>query len=185
MVSIILIMVMLCIARLASVYDRKLLLSGYIGVSPRLSAALVSSVLFPFSKSKNPPENRKRLTVLGLCLYTLTALCIALCVYNGLTLKPVKALEQFSMAPKGRGVEIETSTEYLNGMIAMGFFCFEAAAYLINSIGFFVSRAGTAGKKLAAGGVTLALAILAIVLFIFFMGRGVPDFWRQIQQAME
>lgn len=185
MVSIILIVVMLCVARLASVYDRKLLLSGYIGVSPRLSAALVSSVLFPLSKSKNPPENRKRLTVLGLCLYTLTALCIALCVYNGLTLKPIKALEQFSMAPKGRGVEIQTSTEYLNGMIAMVFFCFEAAAYLINSIGCFVSRAGTAGKKLAVGGVTLALAILAIVLFIFFMGRGVPDFWRQIQQAME
>ena len=68
---------------------------------------------------------------------------------------------------------------------AMGFFCFEAAAYLINSIGFFVSRAGTAGKKLAVGGVTLALAILAIVLVIFFIGRGVPDFWRQIQQAME
>ncbi len=183
MVSIILIVVMLCIARLASVYDRKLLLSGYIGVSPRLSAALVSSVLFPLSKSKNPPENRKRLTVLGLCLYTLTALCIALCVYNGLTLKPIKALEQFSMAPKG-GVEIQTSTEHLNGMIAMGFFYFEAAVYLINSIGFFVSRAGTAGKKLAAGGVTLALAILAIAGFVL-TSRTVPDFWRQIQQAME
>ena len=174
---------MLCISRFAAVYDERLLFSACINISQRTSRVLVSGVLLPLSKAKNPPENRQRLAVVGLIMYVLTAVCLLQCVYNGFTLEPIKELEQVHMTPRGRGVEIENSTEYLNGDIALVCFLFEAAVYLANGCRFFISRAGTPGKKAVVGLAVLVLAVLAAVLCVS-MGRIALDWLGRIRRAM-
>ena len=182
MTSVLLLMSMLCFCRLAAVYDEELLFPGFVNVSERTSKLLVSGVLLPMSKTPNPPDNRRKLAVAGLILYALTAACILQCVYNGLTLEPIESLEYTYYSHRG-GVITETSTEELNGNIAISCFCFEALVYLANSCRFFVKRAGTSDKKIAVGTVVLVLAVLAAI-FLAVSGRTMWDSWQKIRSAM-
>ena len=175
MTSVLLFMFMLCICRLAAVYDEQLLFPGFVNVSERTSKLLVSGVLLPMSKTPNPPDNRRKLAVAGLILYALTAACILQCVYNGLTLEPIESLEYTYYYRRG-GPVTETSSEELNGNIAISCFCFEALVYLANSCRFFVKRAGTSDKKTAVGTVVLVLAVLAAI-FLAVSGRTMWDSW--------
>ncbi len=185
MAWIILIVLMLCVSRFAAVYDAKLLLPGYITVSQRASRILVSGVPFPGSKAENPPENRQKLAAAGLIVYVLTAVCILLCIYNGLTLGPIKALEHVGLSGRSRALVIETGTEHLNRYIATVFFSFETVVYLANDCRFFVSRAGTAGKKAAActAAVVLGLAVLGTILCVVYV-RATLDWWAKIRETM-
>ena len=181
--AIILFACMLCISRFAAVYDAHLLLPGYINVSQRTSRVLVSGIPHPVSRSKNPPENRQRLAVVGLIMYVLTAACILLCVYIGLTLEPVETLEYVGLHVRSGAVSIENSTEHLIGGIARIVFLFEAALYLINDCRFFVSRAQTDIQKAFVCILVLVLLVVIVILFVVHV-RVISDWWAKIRGAL-
>ena len=130
---------MLFVSAIASVYDEKLLLKGFIKVRSRITVVLIPGIL-PFSKTRNPPENRKRFTFVGLALYCISIACIVACIYTSSALKPIEGMEFVSTSPKSHGVTIQNSTEKYVEMQAVCCLCFEAAIYFVNSFRTIIHR---------------------------------------------
>ena len=173
--------VMLFIASAASVYENDLMIRFYVTVRSRIVTKLVLGHL-PFLGGKNPPENRKRFTVIGIVLYSVSVLCIAFCVYTALTLEPVEGLEYVGQGTKSRYGDRYNSTEGIIFWIAFCWVLFEAAIYLINSIGVNLGKPDISRNKVIIG-----IGLLVAIIFCLWMGWGgwqnAVHIWRDIQAA--
>ena len=180
MATLILFAVMLYISALASVYEEDLLISAYVDVSGGVVSKLIPGHL-PFLRGKNPPENRKRFTVIGIVLYSVSALCIAFCVYTALTLEPVEGLVYVGINSRGYGNE-SNSTEYLVSCVSICCMLFEAAIFLINSIRVILRKPNVTIRKILSGFlfVLLILACLAAGAFLVYC---VSSVWQDIKNA--
>ena len=178
--------VMLFVASAASVYENDLMIRGYVTVNNSVVTKLVLGRL-PFMGGKNPPENRQRFTVIGIALYSVSMLCIAFCVYTALTLEPVEGLEYgggyYTYMSRSAGVgDKYNSTEALVRWIAICWLVFEAAIYLINSIGAILTRPNTSINRIIMGIFFLFIIILALGLGVLCW-QAVGNIWRDIQAA--
>ncbi|MBR6009608.1 MAG: hypothetical protein IK056_11035 [Clostridia bacterium] len=152
-------MVSLFISALASVWHNDLILRAYADVSGSVVYRLIPGFV-PIMWAANPPENRKRFTVIGIAFYSVSVLVIALCIYLGLALEPVEGLEYVGAGSKwGPGIT-NNSTEYLIFNISFCWMSFEGAIYMINSVGVVLSKPNPIMTKI--------LSIL-FYLFILFM----------------
>lgn len=181
---------MLFIASAASVYEDDLMIRFFVTVRSKIVTKLVLSRL-PFLCGKNPPENRKRFTVIGIVLYSISVLCIAFCVYTALTLEPVKGLEYgggYNKSTMSIG-EKYNSTEGLVFWIAFCWVLFEAAIYLINSIGVMLSRPVVNRSRLSVGTTRVITGIFMLMLIILCLAFGVgcwqdaSHIWQDIKAA--
>ncbi|MBR4428026.1 MAG: hypothetical protein IKS78_01605 [Clostridia bacterium] len=191
MATLIFFAVMLYISALASVYEEDLLISAYVDVSGGVVSKLIPGHL-PFLRGKNPPENRKRFTVIGIVLYSVSALCIVFCVYTALTLEPVEGLEYGGGYSRRfmRIGEKYNSTEYLVFDIAFCWMLFEAAIYLINSIGVMLSRPVVNRSRLSLVTTRVITGVLVLLLILFCLAVGklcwqnAGRTWQDIKNAM-
>ncbi len=169
------------IAAIASVYQDKLLLKGFVTVHNSLLSKLIPGRM-PITGGKNPLDNRRRFTIIGIVLYSVSVLCIAFCVYTALTLEPVEGLEYLSSGGRGSGVIVWNSTEYLVSWITSGWMLFEGAIYLINSIRVIISR-----PLLISGKIVLGLIIVLLILLCLGLAAlcwyAAEDTWHDIQVA--
>ena len=178
--------VMLFIASAASVYEDDLMIRGYVTVNNSMVTKLVLGRL-PFLGGKNPPENRKRFTVVGMVLYSVSVLCIAFCVYTALTLEPVEGLEYgggyYTYMSRSAGVgDKYNSTEALVRWIAICWVTFEIGIYLINSIGVILGKPDITIYKVSIG-ILILVAIAFCLLSGWLFWQTVGDIWQDIQAA--
>ncbi len=180
--------VMLFIASAASVYENDLMIRFYVTVRSRIATKLVLGRL-PFLGGKNPPENRKRFTIVGIVLYSVSVLCIAFCVYTALTLEPVEGLEYGGGYSKWGVGEKYNSTEGLVRWVSSCWGLFEAAIYLINSIGVMLSRPVVNRSRLSVGTTRVITGIFMLMLIILCLAFGVgcwqdaSHIWQDIKAA--
>ena len=169
------------IAAIASVYQDKLLFKGFVTVHSSVLSKLIPGRL-PITGGKNPPDNRRRFTVVGIVLYSVSVLCIAFCVYTALTLEPVEGLEYGGGYGKWGVGEKYNSTEGLVRWVSSCWGLFEAAIYLINSIGVMLGKPDISRNKVITG-----IFFLVVIIFCLFMGWGcwkaAGYIWRDIQAA--
>ena len=173
--------VIVFIAAIASVYQDKLLFKGFVTVHSSVLSKLIPGRL-PITGGKNPPDNRRRFTVVGIVLYSVSVLCIAFCVYTALTLEPVEGLEYGGGYGKWGVGEKYNSTEGLVRWVSSCWGLFEAAIYLINSIGVMLGKPDISRNKVITG-----IFFLVVIIFCLFMGWGcwkaAGYIWRDIQAA--
>ncbi len=174
--------VMLFIASAASVYENDLMIRFYVTVRSRIVTKLVLGRL-PFLGGKNPPENRRRFTVIGIALYSISVLCIAFCIYTALTLEPVEGLEYGGGYGKWGTGDKYNSTEGLVLWISFCWMFFEIGIYLINSIGVNLGKPDISRNKVIIG-----IGLLVAIILCLWMGWGcwqtaVVHIWQDIQAA--
>lgn len=105
--------------------------------------------------------------------YSVSVLCIAFCVYTALTLEPVERLEYGGGYGKWGTGDKYNSTE---GLVLWISFCrvfFEAAIYLINSIGELLGKPDISRNKIIT-----EIFFLVVIILCLLMG------WRCWQIAM-
>lgn len=178
MLTLIFFAVMIFIASAASVFEDDLMIRFFVTVRSKIVTKLVLSCL-PFLGGKNPPENRKRFTIIGIALYSVSVLCIAFCVYTALTLEPVEGLEYGGGYSRSfmRIGEKYNSTEFLVFNIAFCWMLFEAAIYLINSIGVMLSRPVVNRSRLSLVTTRVITGVLVLLLILFCLAVG-KLFWQ-------
>ncbi|MBR5986713.1 MAG: hypothetical protein IK019_09925 [Clostridia bacterium] len=176
--AIFLFVIMVCLSRSAAVYDEKLLFSSYVHI-PKWLARLLVSGHYPISKTKNPLENRQKLTVMSLMLYALILLCFLCCVINGRTLEPVEWMEVVSYSWRFTEISFYNSTEILNGRILATCFFFVVLCYAVNDFRLFIKPSYSDSKKGIVSIVLVCIIILALVICIIG-GKNALVQWQKI-----
>ncbi len=171
--------IMVYLSRSAAVYDKRLLFSGYVIIPDRLARLLVSGH-YPMSKTKNPPENRQKLTIMSVVLYALIVLCILCCAINGRTLEPIAELERVGYSWRFTSISFTNSTEALNGCIVFTCFCFVALFYTVNDFRIFIKPSYSDSKKGLVGILLICIIVLTLVLSIIG-GKNTLIQWQKIK----
>ncbi len=171
--------IMVYLSRSAAVYDERLLFSGYVDIPDRLARLLVSGH-YPMSKTKNTPENRQKLTIMSVVLYSLIVICIICCAINGCTLEPIAELEKTGYNPRFTTMSFSNSTEALNGCIVFTCFCFVALFYTVNDFRIFIKPSYSDSKKGLVGILLICIIVLTLVLSIIG-GKNTLIQWQKIK----